>query len=59
MCGPLRTGRDAVEKLSNNTAELRAVIEALRYTYTANSSGCVCATAMDRPTRAQQRVMNV
>ena len=31
LCGPLRTGRDEVEKLSNNTAELRGVIEALRY----------------------------
>ncbi len=31
MCGPLRPGRDAVEKLSNNSAELLAVVIALRY----------------------------
>ena len=30
-CGPLEVGEDAVEKLSNNTGELRGIIEALRY----------------------------
>ena len=34
MCGPLRVGLDAVEKLSNNTAELRGVVEALRFART-------------------------
>ena len=30
LCAPLRVGSESVEKLSNNTAELRGVIEALR-----------------------------
>jgi ribonuclease HI len=31
MCAPLYVGSDDVERLSNNTAELRGIIEALRY----------------------------
>ena len=30
LCAPLHVGREEVEKLSNNTAELRGVVEALR-----------------------------
>ncbi len=31
MCGPLKVGEDDVEILSNNTAEIRGIIVALRW----------------------------
>jgi len=31
LCGPLDVGVDGIERLTNNTAELKAVIEALRF----------------------------